>query len=231
MVVNAKLLLDQLRDPLQGPQVGPMASSHGASHQQFGQSPFLRLPQLGRPAWGRVGTQPHSPLPLVGLVPSVHRAFGGAQSPGYGRQGVPSFQQADGLSATPLQLLGGALGSHSPQYTEAGQSVPLFIRNSIEPISKLLQEHGDAGELHKAQEVGGIVLPTNEESPLPLQPSKEAFDEPAPFIRAEVAAILGLEFLSRAMRKLHREPWAAQHVAYFSGIRFFWSRPPLVVGT
>lgn len=47
MVVNAKLLPDQLRNPLQGPQVGPMASGHGASHQQFGQSPFLRLPQLG----------------------------------------------------------------------------------------------------------------------------------------------------------------------------------------
>ncbi len=31
----------------------------------------------------------------------------------------------------------------------------------LEPISKLLQEHRDTGELHKAKEIGGVVLPTN----------------------------------------------------------------------
>jgi hypothetical protein len=32
----------------------------------------------------------------------------------------------------------------------------------LEPISKLLEEHRDAGELHKSQEIGGVVLPENE---------------------------------------------------------------------
>jgi hypothetical protein len=42
----------------------------------------------------------------------------------------------------------------------------------------MLEEHGDAGELDKPEEVGDIVLPANEEPPLLLQPGKEAFDEP-----------------------------------------------------
>ena len=54
----------------------------------------------------------------------------------------------------------------------------------LEPISKLLQEHRDAGELHEPEEVGGVILPANEKPPLPLEPGKEAFDEPAPFISA-----------------------------------------------
>ena len=65
--------------------------------------------------------------------------------------------------------------------------------------SKLFEEHRDTGELHKPEEVGGIVLPANEEASFPLEPGKEAFDEPAPFISAEVAAILGLEFASGSM--------------------------------
>jgi len=72
--------------------------------------------------------------------------------------------------------------------------------NKLDPLSKLFEEYGDAGELDKAGEVCGIVLPANKESPLPLQPGKEAFDEPAALIAAEVPAILGLEFPSRAMR-------------------------------
>ena len=32
----------------------------------------------------------------------------------------------------------------------------------LEPISKLLQEHGDGCQLHKTQEVGGVVLPTDQ---------------------------------------------------------------------
>jgi hypothetical protein len=48
-----------------------------------------------------------------------------------------------------------------------------------------------------------LVLPADEEPPLPLQPGKEAFDEPAPFVSAEVASILSLEFPSGAMRRDH----------------------------
>jgi len=56
------------------------------------------------------------------------------------------------------------------------------LAKTIEPISKLFEKHGDAGELHKTEEGGGIILPADEEPPLPLQPGKEAFDEPAPLV-------------------------------------------------
>ena len=56
----------------------------------------------------------------------------------------------------------------------------------LEPISKLLEEHRDAGELHKAEEVGGVVLPANQEAPLPLEPGKEPFDEPAALVAPQV---------------------------------------------
>lgn len=64
----------------------------------------------------------------------------------------------------------------------------------------MFEEHRDAGELHKAEEVRGVVLPANEKASFPLEPGKAAFDEPAPFVPPEVAPILGLEFPSRAMR-------------------------------
>ena len=54
----------------------------------------------------------------------------------------------------------------------------------LEPISKLLQKHGDAGELDKAKEIGGVILPANEQSSFPLEPGKKAFDEPAAFVSA-----------------------------------------------
>lgn len=63
----------------------------------------------------------------------------------------------------------------------------------------MFQEHGDAGELHKPEEVGGVILPANEEAPFPLKPSEEAFDEPATFIPPEMTTILGLEFPGGAM--------------------------------
>src|SRR5579885_1621896 len=67
---------------------------------------------------------------------------------------------------------------------------------SLEPISKLLEEHGDASELYKTQEVGGVVFPANQQPPLPLEPGKEPFDEPATLIPPQMAAILGLELAS-----------------------------------
>mgnify|MGYP006915192809 CR=1 FL=1 len=60
----------------------------------------------------------------------------------------------------------------------------------------MFEEHGDASELHKAEKIGGVVLPANEEASFPLEPGKEAFDEPAPFVPPEVATILSLEFPS-----------------------------------
>ena len=41
-----------------------------------------------------------------------------------------------------------------------------FLR--LEPISKCFEEHGDAGELDKSQEIGDVVLPADEEPPFPL---------------------------------------------------------------
>jgi chemotaxis response regulator CheB len=57
-----------------------------------------------------------------------------------------------------------------------------FPNMTIEPISKLLEEHGAAGELDKAEEVGGVILPADKQPPLPLPPGEEPFDEPAPFV-------------------------------------------------
>jgi hypothetical protein len=36
------------------------------------------------------------------------------------------------------------------------------IRSTLEPISKLLEKHGDASELDKSEEVGGVVFPANQ---------------------------------------------------------------------
>ena len=52
----------------------------------------------------------------------------------------------------------------------------------LEPISKLFEEHRDAGKLHEPEEVRSVILPTNEEPSFPLEPGKEAFDEPASFV-------------------------------------------------
>ncbi len=73
----------------------------------------------------------------------------------------------------------------------------------LEPISKLLEEHGDTGELHKPEEVCGVILPANEQSALPLEPGEEAFHEPAPFVSREVEAVLCLQFPGRAMGRNH----------------------------
>jgi hypothetical protein len=44
----------------------------------------------------------------------------------------------------------------------------------IEPISKSPEEDNEAGELNKAQEILGTVLPADEDSALPLDPGEEA---------------------------------------------------------
>src|SRR5215469_2049401 len=54
--------------------------------------------------------------------------------------------------------------------------------NCVEPISKSPEEDNEAGELNKAQEILGMVLPADENSALPLDPSEEALNEPAAHI-------------------------------------------------
>jgi len=55
----------------------------------------------------------------------------------------------------------------------------------LEPISKSPEEDNEAGELSKAQEILGVVLPADEDSALPLHPGEEALNEPA----ADIAGI------------------------------------------
>jgi hypothetical protein len=57
-------------------------------------------------------------------------------------------------------------------------------RNEVEPISKSFEEHNEAGKLDKAEEIVGVVLPTNEDPALPLKPGEEALDEPASHVAA-----------------------------------------------
>jgi len=52
----------------------------------------------------------------------------------------------------------------------------------LEPISKSFEEDNEAGELNKAQEILGRVLPADEDSVLPLHPAEEALNEPAAHI-------------------------------------------------
>src|SRR6516164_5552382 len=54
----------------------------------------------------------------------------------------------------------------------------------VEPISKSPEEDNEASELYEAEEVLGVVFPTDEDAALPLNPSKEALHEPASHIAA-----------------------------------------------
>jgi len=65
---------------------------------------------------------------------------------------------------------------------------------------KLLEQQGNRWELHHTQKVDGIVFPTNEEPPFPLQPGKEAFDEPAAVVSLQMPTVLGLERAVGAMQ-------------------------------
>jgi len=53
------------------------------------------------------------------------------------------------------------------------------VDQRLEPISKSPEKDNEAGELSKAQEILGIVLPADGDSPRPLDPGEEALDEPA----------------------------------------------------
>jgi hypothetical protein len=54
----------------------------------------------------------------------------------------------------------------------------------LEPISKSFEEDNEAGKLDKAKEIVSVVLPTNEDPALPLNPGEEALDEPASHVAA-----------------------------------------------
>jgi hypothetical protein len=54
----------------------------------------------------------------------------------------------------------------------------------VEPISKSFEEDDEAGQLDKAEEIVGVVLPANEDPALPLNPGEEPLDEPASHVTA-----------------------------------------------
>ena len=68
----------------------------------------------------------------------------------------------------------------SRQFVEVGK----FCIVLLEPISKSPEEDNEASELYEAEEVLGVVFPTDEAATLPLNPSKEALHEPASHIAA-----------------------------------------------
>src|SRR5215831_1678279 len=55
---------------------------------------------------------------------------------------------------------------------------------TLEPVSKSFEEDNEAGKLDKAEEIVGVILPTNEDPALPLNPGEEALDEPASHVAA-----------------------------------------------
>src|SRR5262249_24324901 len=54
----------------------------------------------------------------------------------------------------------------------------------LEPVSKSPEEDNEASELYEAEEVLGVVFPTDKDAALPLNPSKEALHEPTSHIAA-----------------------------------------------
>lgn len=73
---------------------------------------------------------------------------------------------------------------------------PLGEKSGLEPISKLPEQDCYRCKLNKAEEILGIIFPSNKETTLPLNPGKEPLNKPTPFIAAQTAAILGFAFLA-----------------------------------
>ena len=74
----------------------------------------------------------------------------------------------------------------------------------LEPTSKLPEEDNEAGELNEAKEVLWMIFPSDEDPALPLDPGKEAFDQPAPQEASQAASVLRRRFRSvRAVRRDH----------------------------
>src|SRR5262249_10974180 len=65
----------------------------------------------------------------------------------------------------------------------ASPSTPTFTSvrvqpESVEPISKPLEEDDEASELNEAEEVLGVILPLHKHAALPLDPGEDAFYQP-----------------------------------------------------
>jgi hypothetical protein len=121
-------------------------------------------PEAGEP----LGSQ--YPLPIVELLSYVLRCSPMFRAPRARRRGAdqsPSY------------------GLGVPQKCARWASAKGWVVGAnelLEPISKSPEEDKEAGELNKAQEVLGVVLPADEDSALPLDPGEEALNDPAAHI-------------------------------------------------
>jgi len=70
------------------------------------------------------------------------------------------------------------------EHARAQACVHISARNWLEPISKSSEKDNEAGELDKAEEVLGVVLPADKDATLPLYPGEEPLDEPASHVTA-----------------------------------------------
>src|SRR6516165_7197521 len=99
----------------------------------------------------------------------------------------------------------------SRTYLLAASSVEKRASGKLEPISKSPEEDNEASELYEAEEVPGVVFPTDEDAALPLNPSKEALHEPASHIAAQPSPTLRGRLASvAAMRRDHLDAVLAQ---------------------
>jgi len=73
--------------------------------------------------------------------------------------------------------------------------------NVLEPISNSFEQHGNGSQLDEAEEIVGVILPSNEQTALPLQPGKEAFDDPAAGVASKRPTVLGLELAIAPVRR------------------------------
>src|SRR5262249_6112975 len=111
-----------------------------------------------------------------------------------------------GSAAIPVSMI-----AHQRSSARGHRSVPAESQNILEPISKSPEEDNEASELYEAEEVPGVVFPTDEDAALPLNPSKEALHEPASHIAAQPSPILRGRLASvAAMRRDHLDAVLSQ---------------------
>ena len=83
----------------------------------------------------------------------------------------------------------------------------------LEPISKSLEEDDQASELDEAEEVLWVILPSDEDATLPLNPCEEAFDHQPPCVSPQPASILCSGFAAiGSVRRDHLDAVPAQAV-------------------
>src|SRR6516225_4601309 len=98
---------------------------------------------------------------------------------------VPSWFPGSPRTISTTSVKNYARSAHAEMADFVEELAGLWPKVSLlEPISKSFEEDNEAGKLDKAEEIVGVVLPTNEDPALPLNPGEEALDEPASHVAA-----------------------------------------------